>query len=238
MARLFDDAASQYLEINQAVIAACPLTIAFWFNSDDVTNNQDALCIAQDDDADRYYSLGPWGNGAGATSVTLFRRKDSTVATATTTSYLANTWHHACAVCAADDDAAMFLDAGGKNTSAVSVVPTGWDRTRIGSSADSSPTNYMSGSLADIAVWSAALTDAEVGLLARGIPPVAILPWHLISYWDLVGDDRDKMGPRYYHMTPVNNPSWAAHPPKVLPWKKRLWHYGNLVGHMLEKVSW
>jgi len=46
MARLFDDAASQFLKNDSAVVTAAPLTMACWFNSDDATKSQYLMTLS------------------------------------------------------------------------------------------------------------------------------------------------------------------------------------------------
>jgi hypothetical protein len=65
-----------------------------------------------------------------------------------------------------------------------------------------------------MAIWSAALTDAEAAILALGISPLLVRPASLAAYWPMIRDtDRDLVGD--YHWTPYNSPTIATHPPKI-----------------------
>jgi hypothetical protein len=58
--------------------------------------------------------------------------------------------------------------------------------------AASAFTNYLNGSLAEVGIWNAALTAAEVLSLARGMSPSLIRPQSLTIYAPLVRDLIDK----------------------------------------------
>ena len=45
MARLFDDAAPQYISASSAVLSGVPITMACWFNSDDAAAVQTLISL-------------------------------------------------------------------------------------------------------------------------------------------------------------------------------------------------
>lgn len=49
--------------------------------------------------------------------------------------------------------------------------------------------NYFTGQLAHCTVWAAALTDAEVEVLAAGLLPTRVRSASLTAYWSLSGKD-------------------------------------------------
>lgn len=55
MARLFDDASSQYLETDSTVLAAHPFTLACWAKSDDLAVDQ-VLIFLGDKDVTSHYA--------------------------------------------------------------------------------------------------------------------------------------------------------------------------------------
>jgi hypothetical protein len=129
----------------------------------------------------------------------------------TTAGYSANTWHHACGVEYSSNSRAAFLDGGNKGTNAVLSTPAGLDTTSIGVALRAGgPIGYLDGMVAEVAIWSAALTDAEVAILALGYLPLAVRPQSLVAYWRLIRDtDEDIVGG--YSLTAVNGPSIGAH---------------------------
>ena len=213
MARLFDDASSEYLEIASALGLSLPFTMATFFYTDDDTLNEALMWVGYKDWTDTFYSLhcGPLQNGLVADA-----RKTpmSTSFAVTTADYSANTWHHGCAVFAATNSRAAYLDGGNKGTDATLIDTITPDRTSIGRCGDSTPGGYFSGSIAWPAIWNVALTDDEVAQLALGVCPLLIRPQNLVAFWPLGGlygqKDTDPVGG--LHMTAYNTPTWAEHP--------------------------
>lgn len=189
MARLFDDAANQYLEIDSAVVSSYPLTMACWFYTDNDALGQALMGVLDKDVAAHYHLLQAAGGAVGDpvryTAIAGVAPQQAD----TTSGYSINTWHHACAVGADSTTRAAFLDGGNKGTNAVDLTPANLDRTSIGRRGSSAPAWYMSGYIAEAAVWSAALTDEEVAILAEGISPLLVRPQNLVFYCPLIRDD-------------------------------------------------
>jgi hypothetical protein len=205
---LFDDGSNQYLERNTAVLTATPLSMAGWFYTDDATAYQ-AIVALTDTSADNlnYFSLQADGGTAGdpVTAITADGTANSNATS--TTGFSTNTWHHACGVFAAANDRAVFLDGGSKGVSTVSRTPSGIDGTSVGRRTDSGSGQYMSGRLAEVAIWNAALSDAECQQLANGYKPSEVNTANLVAYWPLytVSDLEDKAG--NYDLTAYNSPT-------------------------------
>ncbi|KKK59939.1 hypothetical protein LCGC14_3029330, partial [marine sediment metagenome] len=85
----------------------------------------------------------------------------------------------------------------------------------IGRSGISTPQSYMDESIAEVAIWNVALSNAEVALLAKGFSPLLIKPESLVSYWPLVrDDDNDWIGG--FDLTAFNTPTVSDHPPVIM----------------------
>ncbi len=184
----FDDASTQYAKANTPVITETPITIAAWFYLDDVsTGDQHLVSVGEAGAAGNMFSLiasqNPKKVGAEV------RKSDGTSAKALTTSTASqDNWHHGIAEFSDDYNRAALIDGGsrGENVtgSAFTPVSTAMDTTAAGVAA-SLNTNYMSGRLAEAAVWDAVLTSEEHELLASGLSPLFIRPGSLISYWSM-----------------------------------------------------
>ncbi|MHA2064354.1 MAG: LamG-like jellyroll fold domain-containing protein, partial [Candidatus Thorarchaeota archaeon] len=132
----------------------------------------------------------------------------------TTTAYSANVWHHACGVSIAANSRAVYIDGGSKGVDTTSGTPLGVDEMYIGTRPDGN--NYVSGMVAHVALWNAALSDTEASVLAKGYSPLLVKPQNLVCYWPLLRNDNDIVGG--YHMTAVNAPTWgSSHPPIIMP---------------------
>lgn len=186
MARLFDDAKSQYAEYAGAVVSAAPFTIVGWCRADAIGRWQGILWIGDKDVTNEFFVLTLDNvNKVRATAQTAGGASSAI----TTTTVSANTWHHVAAVYAAANDRRAYLDGGGKGTNAVNRVVAGADRTSIGRWADSTPDGYFSGRIAEAAIYNVALTDDEIAQLATGASPLLVRPDALVAYWPLSGHD-------------------------------------------------
>lgn len=228
MARLFDDASSEYLVYAGAPPALPPsVTMACWFNSDDVTANQTLLSCADASETSNYMRL----MAGGALTGDVIRAQvlagliaDSALnANAdTSTGFSANTWHHAAAVFTDNGDvtAHAYIDGGSKGSESRG---TGWvntdllDRTAIGVVLDSTPNHYTSGMIAEPVFYNIGLSDEEVALLAKAVSPLMVRPEAIVAYWPLIGrtsPEIDLVGG--YNLT-LSGTTAANHPRVIYP---------------------
>lgn len=224
MARLFDDANTEYLVNANAVVTNYPFTMSSWFRADDVTGQYVLMSLGDKDSATQRVFM--FINGAEDDRLQLTIQNDATsYATWTTTAYTANAWYHACAY--APDNAVgnwrVFLNAaGGQDTGSEDTLNfISADRTGIGANVDSSVSGYMSGVIAEAAIWNVVLTAAEIAILAKGYSPLLVRPQSLVGYWPLIGrcsPEIDLVGG--YGMTLTSGdsgPVVAAHPRVLMP---------------------
>jgi len=223
MARLFDDAATEYLEIDQAVVTSLPLAMACWFNMDVDDVAVHLMSLVDKDSDSKYCNLRALSTDK---KVGLHTKANGGETVYTTTSWTINTWHHACALNVAANDRRVFIDGGSKGTSAeAKPLPTDWDRTSIGRAGKSTPAGYMSGYIAEVAIWDLTnwpgATNADkadnfekiLSSLAKGFSPL-FYPLGLKAYWPLIRGLNDKVGG--YNLT-ANGTVVAAHPKVIQP---------------------
>lgn len=219
MARLFDDGSSEYLERDSAPATATPLTIACWFYQDDVAiaTNRALLGIFDRSVTNQWFVLKTQMDASYNKFVHAETRSSSGWDRATATAqFSGNTWHHAAAVFTSPTSRTVYLDGGNSATNTTSATPSGLDRISVARLGDSSPGNYFSGRIAEVAIWNVALTDAEVAILAADYSPLFVRPQNLVAYWSLIRDeDQDRVGG--YDLTAFNTPSIAAHPAVYYP---------------------
>ena len=224
MARLFDDASTEYLGINQAVVAV-PYAAVCWFNSDVGDTNQTLICLA-DKDADVNY-IEFYLNGGAAVTAKARQTDGASGSAISTNTYNLNTWHHACGIFVSDTDRRALLDGGGKGTNADSATAVNIDKTAIGVLCRSTLTHYFSGMIAEAAIYDlSALPGASASdkadyfeanilpSLAKGFSP-ANYQLGLKSHWNLIRDLNDSVGG--YNLTAFNTPSIVAHPRIITP---------------------
>lgn len=215
MARLFDDALNQYLRVASSPIAGEPFTLACWFYTDDITISQVLVSVGELAATD-YHSIDI--RGTEVNDPLAAKSYDGTLSSyaRSTTSVTANTWHHALAIFTAWNDRTIYLDGGGRGDNAGTRTIGGTGAMAIGVSADSTPFGHTSGRIAEVAVWTAALTGTDALILAANYSPLFVQPHNLVSCYSLIRDeDQDRIGG--YDMTAFNAPTIASHPPIIYP---------------------
>jgi hypothetical protein len=190
MARSGAGTAGNYLANTAANATAAPLTMACWFRPANVTTYYTLMNvqIRPKTFSDEYFVLGINGAAAGDPVICETAAGGAYPGAATSTSYVANTWQHACAVFGATNSRSVYLNGGGKATDTTTATPSGISYTQVGGFSDGT-TDFdgMNGRIAEAAIWTAALTDAEVLSLARGFSPKLVRPDALVNYWPLIG---------------------------------------------------
>lgn len=211
MARLFDDASSEYLEVDSAPVTAAPFTMACWFYPDDDTVNGQVFDVVNSGATASFWSLNYRG---GADYVARFNiRQTALTFLDTTNTANLNQWNHMIGIEAANDDHTVVLngDWDSRGTSTEARSPSGANRTSIARLGDSTPGAYFSGGVGECAIWDIALSRSECELLAAGVSPLNIQRDHLVFYAPLLADeDEDVVGG--LSLTAYNTPSTMFHP--------------------------
>lgn len=196
MARLFDDANTQYLRKDSAVYTTVGMSMHAWIRSDSATANQAVLTITDSSVATRFLALQIRGDVAGDPAQFVVQRGAAGAATAATSSgYTANQWHSILGVEVAQTNHAVYIDGGSKGSTATDPgSSTTLNKTNIGRLERSSIGSYFSGDIAEVAVWSGALTDDDAVTLARGVCPLLVRPDLLVEYWSIIGNNSPETG--------------------------------------------
>ena len=186
-----------------------PLTIACWFYFDLASPNTrySLVDIHLSTIFAPSFNIGVDGNDTGQ-----IKASSGTAAAETSANITVRTWQHACGVFASSTDRRAFLDGGNKGTDSSTSNASTPDEFTIGRYGGSNPGRQWWGGIAEVGVWNAALSDAEVALLAKGAVPLGVKPQNLVFYAPLIKDeDLDHVGG--ISLTPTNSPTTAAHPP-------------------------
>lgn len=192
MSRAFLAASSEYLNTATTPVTARPLTLACWFNADNVTTGNALFGIYDVDDVIDWYALEARGDVGGDPVRARVSASGSHDYAVTTTGFSANTWHHACGVFTSASDTAAFIDGGSEGNNNPGLTAANLDAINIGRHGDSTPSNYADASICECAIWNVALTNAEVAMLATGLSPLQVRPASLVFYAPLIRDeDRD-----------------------------------------------
>jgi hypothetical protein len=221
MSRLFNDASSQYLVKTSALISAYPYTISAWVNSDDANVNQSIFAVEEAGTTNQIIlqlvngSLAPrlWTKGTGGSFATAGA------------GFSPNTWNHVCGVAASSTSRTVYANAANPGTDTTAVTLGAMANTYIGRlNNGGSPTWYMSGMIAEVALWNVALNLDEIVALSKKFSPRLIRPSALVGYWRLFGIDSPekdwtKSGSDF---TVTNGPTKADHIPIIGPSRSRV----------------
>lgn len=212
MARDFNGS-SQHLSNANAVVTAVPFSMSAWFNADSFTLSNGIVVVGDTNTNNENMGLCVSGTG----HVRAFSRhlgNENAAQSSTTTS--ASAWTHAGGVWSAANARAAYLNGGNKGTESTSNTPSAaaLDSTWIGRHVSNSLGLFFDGRIAEVAIWSAALDDAEMAALGKGICPLLIRPTSLVGYWPVLGNlspEQDGWNSKF-DMTLNNAPTKADHP--------------------------
>lgn len=204
MARSFLSASSQSLSLAMAPPAR-PFTMACWFNPTDTTGR--GLLSFDDGSANNQYSL-----QTASSKVAAARLQAAAFTSAqSTTTYAAGSYAHACGVWFSNVDTRAYLNGGGRGNDAVNNTPGACTNFKVANQLGYVTYN---GLLCEVAIWTVALTDTEVAMLAAGVAPWMIHPEALLEYWPVFGAVSPEPGLiKSNNLTLNNAPLVAVHAP-------------------------
>ena len=213
MARSFNPAASQWLSAAGLPAMAAPLTVSCWFKPGATSVGSQTL-IALDDGAVAANHLALRQlNTSGQAQVqqveggtTLFGNLASPIGTD-------GVWEPWGMVLASATSRKVWFAGVSAAGSSNSLTSTGLVEVHLGALRGTS--QFLNGSLAEVGVWSVALSDDEMTMLAAGICPLLVRPASLVAYWSLQGDDPEIDPIGGYDLTLHNAPAVTAHPPII-----------------------
>jgi hypothetical protein len=212
MAYDFTAASSRYLSTTAAPVLQNPLTIACWFRMANTTsvNALVNLNTGTGGSTERYVLFAD-GTVTGDIVRLSVIGTGTSANTDTTTGFSANTWHHACAVVESNSSRTVYLDAGSSATTTQTISVSNIANVRIGSRESAGSQGlFATGQIAEVGIWNAALTAAEVASLADGMTCDKVRPQSLVFYAPLVRNLQDVRGG--LTITNNNTATVANHP--------------------------
>jgi hypothetical protein len=136
----------------------------------------------------------------------------------TSTGYSANTWVHACGVFTSATLRAAFINGGGKVTDTANIVGAVTELVLCRRRRLAAIGNFPSGSyIAEVAVWSSALGDAQVAMLAGGTNPKDVAGASLVAYWTLTQADTNTDTKGSNDLTEAGGISYSSDHPSISP---------------------
>lgn len=202
MARNFNGTSAR-IHVSSAVVTATPYTMACRFRTTNMT--QVAALLTLSSSSSNYSTLFFRGDVAGDPIDVLIHAGAGQHVARSTTGCTSGQWHHACGVFTSSTSRTVYLDGGSSATNTTATSPSP-NQTEIGAWRSSS---WFSGDIADVGFWNAALTEAEIASLAKGVTPALVRPQNLLPHLELIREVIDVR--RGTAFTDVNTTA-AAHP--------------------------
>jgi hypothetical protein len=213
MAYEFAAASSQYLSASSAPVTTYPLTLAAWIYPTSTASPTAIISIENTSTGHRFILQQNVANGShiqvGAIAATPAGGRSVTSGLTT------NAWQHAAGTFSTNnsDNWTAYLNGSSANQSASlseTRDPSTLNGTKIGARTGASLGLYFAGLIAEVGIWNAALTAAEVASLADGMTCDKVRPQSLVFYAPLVRDLQDVRGG--LTITNNNTATVAVHP--------------------------
>lgn len=182
MARSFDG--SSYLRDTSPTVTALPLTIAAWVRHTVAPSAAETVATVVHDSSGQRLELRLSNTGA----VFALDVGSTATRTATAGTVVTNTWHHLAGVFTSATSRQAYLDgvAGSENTADSGGLTNTPDFFTMGALLTSgSGSAFLTGEVASLGVWSAALSAAEVASLAAGFSPAFVRRGSLESLFEM-----------------------------------------------------
>jgi hypothetical protein len=177
----------------QSPVTAPPLTICCWFNSDNNggVNGGIPVYIGDPSTFNRYL-LAIYNSKIEAQVCNALNQNAPALSTS---SFSTGTWTHAGAVYTSTSSRSVYFNGVNEATNTTSIVPSSITRIQIGRQQFNNATfSFLDGRIAEVGIWDAALTAAEIASLAKGMTPDKVRPQSLVFYAPLVRDLNDQKG--------------------------------------------
>jgi len=209
MAYRFTRSSSQYLTAALASISE-PLTLACWFNTGNMTTQQSLLGVQSTSNGHRSVIFASPNFGDIIQAVLSVGA--SFVASDSSSTYSANTWHHCAGVFSTTASRTAYLDGVAGATTTTSLSPN-YGTPTIGIGARHNGTSwglFSDANTAECGIWNVALTAEEIASLAKGMTCDKVRPNALVFYAPLVRELQDVKGG--LTITNNNTATVADHP--------------------------
>ena len=195
MAYGFTAASSQSLNTTSTPVSGVPVTLACWVKCDTLPSVQ--TCI---------FGIGV-NTTVNITYITLellstnrpqatHRSVTTGSSSATTGSIVAGQWFHVCGVFETNLLRTVYWNGDASTANTTIVTPFTATRIQIARRPNTNATGaaFLTGNVAEAAVWNAALTQPEIASLAKGMTCDKVNPQSLVFYAPLVRDLIDQKG--------------------------------------------
>ena len=218
MARKFTEVSSNSGKYSGALVTGTPLSMVAWVRLAAVGSVIRTILSIRNSASGVENNC--WTLGMGVGEQIEAKTGTSTTQGSTTAGALTpGTWAHAGAVFSTYENRVAYLDGVAatanlsiRSPSSVNVTNIGYEETSAGGAL------FWDGDLAELAVYDAALTTAEMLILSKGISPLFVRPSNLVGYWPFIGNTSPEIELiNRYALTLTGPPTKSAHPRVLWP---------------------
>jgi hypothetical protein len=203
-----------YLQAGPPPVTAVPITMSCWVYPTNSTQELVAAAITNGsgDAWGANFLISLRGDQPGDPVWAVQNTGPSFPVAAANGSYTTNAWQHICGVFSANNSRTAYLNGSSGTTNTTSVTATTQTLTHIsiGALKRATPVVFFDGRIAEVGIWNAALTAAEIASLAKGMTCDKVRPQSLVFYAPLVRDLTDVKGG--LTITNNNTATVANHP--------------------------
>lgn len=219
MSWAFTSAGTSNYTVTAAPITAHPLTIACWFNPDNSTAGMELVSVHTAGTVNHRWMLTYRGDlGGDVCAATSVQGGAVNASGLSSTGSTAGAWSHGGAVFASATSRTAYRGGIAGTTQTTSITPSGVDTVTIGRPDVVSLGGSTDAKIAEVGIWAAALSTADMLMLARGVCPLLVRPGDLVFYAPLVGpatSQPDRVGGATLSQT--NTPTVYDHPAIFYP---------------------
>lgn len=222
MARSFVAGSSQYGDTASTPISAYPFSMSVWVKTNAPSATQEAFAMSSSASNNPLAAIRVRGDLTDDIVEWLVRNNASTSGTPISSGPSGgaggNVWTLVTCVATSVTSRSIFINGANKVTNTTDLTGA-WSPTKLCCAALARTTvgNYSTIELAELAVWNAALSDAEVASLfvssQTGKNPSEVLTGNCVGYWPFLGTtspEPDSIGG--IDFTLYNSPSQSTHP--------------------------
>jgi len=202
----FTAASLEYLSRTESI--SYPLTITAWAKVTNVATDYAIAGFGVLGGSGRRQML--YAKATGTIGMQTRNDAGTSVEAATTVGPVANNWFHAAGVVSSLSSRSVYFNGHDKvtNTTPLATPASAPDHFNVG--ATTTPSLYLNGNIAEVAVWSIALSDAEISQLAGGALPTSIQAGSLWGYWRVTGGNPEQDVSGHNRSLSVNPASTGA----------------------------
>jgi hypothetical protein len=198
---------NQYFSTSAVPLTSPPFTFCCWFKTTSMSESPTLITLFNSAATTNFFGLYFRGSAAGDPIQLLSGPPLNTLSS--TTGCTSGVWHHACGVHTSLSSRTIYLDGGSSATNTSTLTTSGIDTLYIATNSPTGP-NDLNGEIAEVGIWNAALTAAEIASLADGMTCDKVRPQSLVFYAPLVRDLQDVRGG--LTITNNNTATVATHP--------------------------